>query len=181
MNDSTLSQKLIEVLVDSSSLILLYKAHLLPALCSHYRPVIASEVFREVTQNNKPGADECYRRIRDKEIIVLPHITKPLHPDLKAHTTMGAGELKTLHHALSGTASFIIIDDLQAIRYCIRKNIPFINALLVPRILALAGAVPYARSHHDFATLCKTGHYSSGIIKKANILGSEELRQFFPF
>lgn len=181
MNDPTLSQQLREVLVDSSSLILLYKTDLLPTLCNHYRPVIAREVFREITQNNKPGTDEFTRLTRDKEIIVLPHITEELHPDLKDHSTMGAGELTTLHHALSGIGSFIIIDDLQAIRFCLRQSIPFINALLFPQILALAGTLPYARSHHYFVSLCQTGHYSSGIIKKANILGSKELQQFFPF
>lgn len=181
MNDPALFQKTREVLLDSSSLILLYKANLIPALCHHYQPVIAEEVFREITRNNKAGTDEFTRLTRDKRIIVLPHISKQVHPDLKDNTTMGAGELKTLHHARSGRGTFIIIDDLQAIRFCIRKHLPFINALLFPRILYLAGTIPYVHSSQHFTTLCNTGHYSEKVINKALSLKRDEVRQFFPY
>lgn len=169
-----------EVLLDSSSLILLYKANLLAELCHHYSPVIAEEVFREIARNGKSGADEFIRLSQDKQITILPAVNQQLHPDLKDNKAMGEGELKTLHHALSGTGTFIIVDDLQAIRFCIRQDIPFINALLFPRMLYLAGTIPDTYSHKSFTTLRQTGHYSKKVIERALLLGVEELRQFFP-
>jgi hypothetical protein len=116
-----------------------------------------------------------------KQLTVLPLVNNQLHPVLKSAKTMGEGEIKTLHHALSNESEFIIVDDLQAIRFCIKQGLPFINSLLLPRVLLLSGVLSQHLSAEYFFTLEELGHYSETVIQKAAMLGPDDLRQFFPW
>lgn len=167
----------VEVLIDASSAILLCKAELFENLLRYYSVNVSKTVFKEITMAGYLGADyfdACRRQNRltvkdihsEEEIKVLP----PLHQ----------GEKETIILFWQGTGKFLITDDGSAARFCKSNNIPFINALLFPRILfdnQILAEKEYLKHKESIIAL---GRYSENIIDFAQNCSKQELTFFKP-
>ncbi len=93
---------------------------------------------------------------------------------------MGRGEGETIALQLQGTVEFILVDDKKAAGFCRRSGIPFINSLLVPRVLGEANVLSTESADRAFSRLRRLGYYSDTVIDRAMRLSSAELERFFP-
>lgn len=169
-------------IVDTSSAILLYKACLFKRLMDAYRVVLAASVFRELTVDGYPGAD--WFRGLNTEVgcrVLEPEPHTVWHPaDSESRMLSGAGERDTLRLYHQGAGEFVVVDDRSAAVACKRRHIPYINALLTPRVLYLAGHCSYDRLHRSTLTLMTVGRYADAILRTAENLPDASLQPFLP-
>ncbi|MEE4243729.1 MAG: hypothetical protein V2I36_19880 [Desulfopila sp.] len=159
------------VVADSSAIILLQKTALLDIFRTTYDVVVAPAVYRELTSSPKKGAAELAELLRAS-------VCEPGQGCEKKE--MGDGEGETLCLYGEGTGDFVIVDDKKAANACKREAIPFINSLLVPRILHESKVIRRDAFHYYTARLIQEGYYSERIIRRAADLSQEELHPFFP-
>jgi hypothetical protein len=104
--------------------------------------------------------------------------------DISLPETLDLGERQTLGLYFLNTAankrSFIIIDDAKAAKFCFRHKVPFINALLVPKVLWFAGIFDENDYIEGTARVIEAGRYSRTIIEKAKALSPSDLALFIP-
>ena len=155
-------------LVDSSSAILLYKANLFQRLTEIYCVMLATPVYDELTCDGYPGA----------EIFAESNIT--VFRISTADTSFHKGERDTIAGYLQGLGDFVLIDDGPGAKHCKVKEIPFINALLFPKILYFSGII--AETEHCAKTehLIDLGRYSRKVIDYVRCCGRSDLVVFFP-
>lgn len=193
------------VFIDASSAILLYKADLFDDLLNVWQIVMAGSVFREITETGYPGAayfKSLVRKRRNKSTAFV--IREPSHTDhplfaLKSFQAMDKGEKETLQlfchltgselpdpgteiFGLKGpvkkTGPFILVDDGRAARFCHARQLPFINALLIPKIFWYSGFMEQKKFLKKTACLCALGRYSKKIVEMAGQFTREELTYF---
>ncbi len=126
------------ILVDSSSAILLYKSGWLDATLKKFHLKTGRSAFRELTIAGYPGADCFQALVAGRRLEILPPVTALPEKKDPALTGMGPGERECILHYRSGAGAFILLDDGRGAAYCRGHGIPYVNALLIPRILALA-------------------------------------------
>lgn len=158
-----------KVLVDSSSAILLYKAGLFIRLTQIYRVMLAETVFYEMTRDGYPGADV----FEDSAVTIFPVSVEKGGP-------LSKGERDTVAGYHQGLGDFVLTDDGAAARYCKGSGIPFINALLVPKVLCFGGAIDETEQQKATILLLKLGRYSRKVVEYAETCGRRELRFFIP-
>ena len=165
-------------IVDASSAILLAKTGLFASLTATYRVVMAEAVYREIAREGYPGAGDFIEAREQKAIRVLS-AGRPDRPGPESALS-GPGERDTIRLFLRGEGDFVIIDDRKGAGFCKSARIPYINALLFPRILLLAGAL----SNRDFrkrtGLLLKNGRYSQEIAAFATNASRKRLERFWP-
>ncbi len=125
------------ILVDSSSAILLYKSGWLDTTLDFFLLKTGQAASRELTVAGYPGASRFQNLFEQRRIEILP-ATEAMKKDDKTLNALGDGERECIRHYLRGAGEFILLDDGPAAAYCRARGIPYVNALLVPRILALA-------------------------------------------
>lgn len=160
------------VVVDSSSIILLQKAALLPRFLNNYSVTITASVFTELTLVQKEGAVELLK--------LLTGCIKKFSEHNSLDLNMGRGERDTIVLQQQGYGDFILIDDKRAANYCRSKKIPFINSLLVPRIFFFVGILDEAECQEKVRELAELGYYSKEIIELAKSFSRDRLCRFFP-
>lgn len=170
-----------KVLMDASSAIILAKAGLSSKACAVYHVIMPPSVFSEVADNDKPGAAE-YREFASQGKIEICDLRsgdkgQPLISDEKP--SFGAGEADLLKLYWAGAGDFLIVYDGAAARYCLREKIPFINALLFPRVLE-ADRVNPAESQRLQQEILKHGHYAEDVIEFTHCCPAKELAFFLP-
>ncbi len=170
------------VYTDASSAILLYKAGLFGMTASHFQMVLTPGVFVEITRQGHDGA-EYFSRFQNLSI-------EPPDPSigtvgLENALSLDLGEKETLLLFLqqnklqtAGLNRFILVDDGPAAKFCKARGLPFINALLVPKILRLSGHMSLSGCDEKMDLLSKIGRYSSTILKKARELTAQDLDYF---
>jgi hypothetical protein len=157
------------ILLDASSAILLFKAALFDALLSVYQVSWTQSVLQELIRGNQCGA-ETFRRYSTgfgERIVALqrgPFPAIKTHQELKG---LDLGESDTIRCFATGGWDFIITDDGGAAKYCLKHDIPFVNALLFPRLLYLGMRISLADSHDKMAELIGLGRYSREVIDRA--------------
>jgi hypothetical protein len=72
----------------------------------------------------------------------------------------------------------IILDDGKGAAYCKKNTIPYINALLVPRILHMAGRIITEERECLMKKITAYGRYSKQIIDYAFSCKDEEIARF---
>jgi predicted nucleic acid-binding protein len=166
------------VLVDASSAILLHKAEVLIHIQTVFRLCMTTSVYEELTHQERPGARAVVRAHRDQQITVLTPCgtTDPRHLPSNLHR----GERDTLQCYLDGAADFIIIDDGRGAGYCRREAIPYINALLCPRLLVAAGRMTSAAARFAMARIADLGRYSEWVKHHAVTCSDSALTTFLP-
>lgn len=164
------------VLIDASSAILLFKTGGLDLLIQHYHTVVAPEVCREITVPGYPGAD-YFKRLFEKQRIEVP-ISEPYAKGLPGGDGLGRGEHNTLIFHILYPDAFIIMDDKKGSAYCRKNNIPYINALLVPKILYFSGIIPEVLYLQLSGRISTTGRYSQTVLVTARALTKKDLTFF---
>lgn len=164
-------------LIDSSSAILLHKVDLLATMVRVYHLAMVPAVYAEITLAGRSGA----RKIRDAcsgGLIELVQVGA-VEAD---HTlaSLGAGERSTLMAFDRGDAHFIIMDDRKGALACRSKDIPYINALLCPKVLHHSGHIDTPVYQAAFQRLQRIGRYSPAIKEYAERCTSQMLAGFFP-
>jgi predicted nucleic acid-binding protein len=166
-----------KVLLDASSAILLLKADLLSKLLDIYSVSQTQSVLHELTRENHFGT-ETFRQLAARNKITVIDVQNTTLP-IKAHRTrhaLGRGEFDTIKCFEAGSHDFIIVDDGKAARYCTKKSLAFINALLFPRVLFLNNNISQEECNAYMDKIIRHGRYSGKVIawaqncKKASLL-----------
>lgn len=169
-------------LVDASSSILLFKCGLFQRLLETYQVMMADVVFKELTRDGYPGSQEFiqYRAENKMMVLSLPEQSLSNLNGTVVHTQLHKGERDTVFCFREGWANFIVIDDGRAVRYCRANRIPYINALLFPRILYFSGRLSDGIYQQTAAILIAKGRYSQDIIDSALNISKTQLFFFLP-
>lgn len=169
------------VLVDAASAILLYKGGLFEAMAKAYRLIAAEPVGEEMTHAGYPGAQDFVAALADGRLVRVEAAEIPEADALRNHAArLHAGERATLAALLAGRGDFVIIDDGAGASFCRRHALPYVNALLCPRILGLAGrlALDAAAAHMD--RIRRQGRYAPAIVAFAYGCEDAALLPFLP-
>ena len=138
---------------------------------------MAEAVFGEIARDGYPGA-RGFRDARRKDAIrVLSAGGKRPGPE---DALAGPGERETIRLFCRGEGDFVMIDDRKGAGFCKNAGIPYINALLFPRILLLAGALSSRDYRRQTVQLLETGRYSAKIAAYAAEAPRERLHRFWP-
>ncbi len=175
-----MSEKKKQVLLDSSSAILLEKTDMLERFLDTYAVILTEAVFEELTNNSYPSA-RLFQQKHSRshfEVIPLPQSASKFETD--ELISLNWGERETILQFLSGIGDFIMIDDGKAAKYCTRQQLPFINALLLPIILHACGVLPMEVREKKVEEIVGIGRYSEKIVDMALGFSSKELEMFFP-
>lgn len=171
------------VFIDASSAILLYKTDLFIQCADVYTLVAAESVYNEITVKSYPGADFFKQMmLKDRIKTISFDNSKKTALDIPA---MDVGEKHTIalfyQHFESDPSSFIIMDDKKGVIFCYNSSLPFINALLVPKVLWYAGLMEKDAYIEKRDLVIKQGRYSGKIIEKAKELSEQDLARFIPY
>jgi len=169
-------------ILDASSAILLFKAGLYQILVDSYQIIIADSVDAELVKEGYAGADVFARNRTCHKITVLK-VQEAAYQRPGSHSellSLDRGERDTVVCFASGVGDFVITDDGRAARYCRNNGIPYINALLFPRILFFCGQLPFHLCQQTMQYLIAIGRYSREVIHFAASCSREELMPFLP-
>jgi hypothetical protein len=165
-------------LIDASSAILLFKSRWLQSAAAAYTLKAAESVRRELTVPGYPGSDDFRRMVAEGLLEVLPTCAgPPLPADVAA---LDPGERECIALFLAGRADFIIIDDGRGSACCRRRGIPYVNALLMPRLLAPAAGAQAQDVAQAVQEIFRLGHYASWVLDFALQSSPEALAVFRP-
>ena len=78
------------------------------------------------------------------------------------------------------SAPYILIDDAKGAKFCLKRKVPFINAMLVPKILWFASLLNKNDYLDKTALSIEKGRYAATIIEKAKALSPSDLATFIP-
>ena len=136
-------------------------------------------VYDEITGNSYPGAKEYQQLLVDNKLIIqsFQMVTRKesATSNLK---NLGQGEYDVIQLYDAGYGDFIIIDDGAAAKYCKGEQIPFVNALLIPKIMQYSGKYSNAYCLSSLNKIKSVARYSSRIIDFAEKSGKEDLSFF---
>ncbi len=170
-----------KILIDSSSAILLFKAGLYDNLTRLFDTCIAETVFHELTVDGRDGAEVFRACCMDGRVRVLNKKSEEdpskAYPDF---SFLGGGERETIREYILGSGQFIIIDDYKGARFCRDNAIPYINALLTPRVLFFSGDISEEASRSGAEAILRLGRYSRKIIDYAMSRERDDLSFFLP-
>jgi hypothetical protein len=163
------------VIIDASSAILVYKAGLLGVVAGEYRIITARSVRDELTVAGRDGTEQFINYFSSGEIETSFDF-KCCLPALP----LRGGEKDAVLLYLSGGADFIIMDDGEGAAYCRANSIPFINALLVSRVLFLSGRIGRQAMNSATDKLLRIGRYAEWVVEYARTCSTANLQVFFP-
>lgn len=169
-----------KVLIDASSAILLFKAGLIRAAAEAWALIITPSVLEELIVEGHPGTSAFRQMALTGRLSTSAPGNRPEIAFPRELKRMGSGERDTLSLFLSGTGDFIVVDDGRAAGFCRTHGIPYINALLVPRILNRARVeLPISWSEAMNAVF-RTGRYSNDVLDYARLCADHSLEAFMP-
>ena len=167
------------VLIDTSSAILLFKSGWMPPLMEHYQVGTGPVVYQEMTVLHHPGATSFARWRKEHRLVLHASNGAGIEPDDDLNR-LHQGERECIRLLYEGAGAFIILDDGRGAAYCRRKAIPYVNALLIPRLLStdLTGcnAAVAAAIHAIYAE----GHYAPWVRDYALNCPAQEIAFFLP-
>lgn len=149
------------VILDASSAILLCKSELHLTLTEVYDVAMSVSVYREITDNPYEGAAEYSKLEANQQVRVLGNAEFDKTAGISG---LDAGERDTIQLYLAGMGDFVITDDGSAAKFCKKKGIPFINALLFPIVLLYSEKIDRKTCDSFIETIIKTGRYSKKVI-----------------
>jgi len=151
---------------------LLFKVGLVNLLTDFYEILIVESVRDELLQPGLPGADVAAALCKTGAFRVIEKTCSRVLPEKWTNgpnslDSLDAGERDSVKAYFNGFGDLIITDDGKASVYCKRNNIPFINALLFPRILEFSGLLPPGQAQLKMRVLSRIGRYSQNILDYA--------------
>lgn len=166
-------------LVDASSAILLHRAGLFATVTAAYRVVMAASVFAEVTAPGHYGAAAFGRFYREGRFAMVNPPGPPM-PEDRLPGGLHAGERDTLLLYRCGCGDFIVIDDGKAAAHCRDAGIPYLNALLMPRVLHLSGRLSAVSGAKAVKAITAAGRYADWVVCYAREAADAVLTPFLP-
>ncbi len=163
------------VIIDSSSAILLYRCNIIPAILKYCIPVIPGAVFEELTVPGYSGSD-LFTDLCSSGSIKVYKPGKSITGELNG--SLHAGESGVIALFFECKGDFIIIDDGRGAAFCRDNNIPYINALLVVKILFIKQLITEAEYAAAWSWLTENARYSEKVIVWAENAGVEKLSLF---
>ena len=149
------------VILDSSSAILLYKCNIIPMLLEYCSSVIPVAVMSELTLLGYEGA-EFFTDLCRKEII---KVYEPVSRKTKNLTgSLHGGERDAIALFYEGKGDFIIIDDGKGGAFCRDNKIPYINTLLAVKIIFFKKLITEQEYTDAWRWLLANGRYSQKVI-----------------
>jgi predicted nucleic acid-binding protein len=167
-----------KAIIDASSAIILFKAGLIDDLSRRYNMVLAVSVSREITRNGYPGAESFRHRLADRRWRILSLPKHGIADDVE-NGNLGRGEKDTISLYLLGAGDFVIIDDRRGAVACRDRAIPYISALVYPRILYVTLSISDTEYGKMTRRILSVGRYSPTIVDTAKNLTREHLASFF--
>jgi hypothetical protein len=169
-----------DVVIDSSSVILLFKAGLLNEIVTYYRICMAESVYDELTMDDHAGSKDVQALLQQNRISIIPFSIDNISNDdpRGALLSLDRGECDTIHLYLQGQGEFVILDDGKGASYCRNNGIPYINALLVPRIIYFSGNLSAGACDDYMNRIIGFGRYSKKIIEFARVCSGEQMSRF---
>lgn len=169
-------------ILDASSAILLFKVDLLKELTDVYHVFVTRSVLQELTRRNHQGADTFQRftSLKKIRIIDVENVLLKCKTSGDSLCFLDKGELDTIKCFGAGDHDFIITDDGRAARYCKKNGLPFINALLFPRLLYFADLILWQKSINKTDAIIRIGRYSTEVIEWARNCQKESLSFAMP-
>ncbi len=165
-------------LADSSSLIILFKTGLLDRCTGLYNLLVTRSVKSEITRKGYPGSEYFARLCGQERLNLLPDSdNNSFDHDLSG---LDRGEKDTISQFQKGNGDFIIIDDGRGADICRRRSLPYINALLIPKILFIINEFSEPEFREYFSGVLAVGRYSSGVISFAENCTGNDLKSFIP-
>lgn len=167
------------VLIDTSSAILLFKSGWMVPLMKHYRVTTGPVAFREMTVRDYPGAQAFTRWQQENQLALHPRCP----PDQRNETDLrrlDPGERECISLYYSGAGTFIIIDDGPGAAICRREAIPYVNALLIPRLLSTGAATGGSGLETAILQIYANGRYAPWVLDYALTCPPEDLAFFLP-
>jgi predicted nucleic acid-binding protein len=166
-----------KTLLDASSAILLFKVGLFKELTDAYHVSVVRTVLEELTRENHHGSATFLRYVslNKLKVIDIKNIPAKCASSGISLSSLDQGELDTIKCFTAGSHDFIITDDGRAARYCKANGLPFINALLFPRLLYFSGYVSWQESNNKMDAIIRIGRYSSEVIEWAQNCQKENL------
>ena len=162
-------------LVDASSAIILYKVDFFHAMTTALNIIMTKSVFEEITRNGYDGAETFKTDYTGRQSFTVTSYKRKDREDTKK---LARGERDTILLFLSGVADFIIIDDGKGARYCRDHKIPYINALLCPKVLYFSDIITEKKLQKITEQILLIGRYSQKIRNDAKRCGKQDLKHF---
>jgi predicted nucleic acid-binding protein len=164
-------------ILDASSAILLFKVDLLQELTDVYQVFVTGSVLQELTRGNHQGADSFlhFASLNKIRTIDSENILLKCKASGDSIYSLDQGEHDTIKCFAAGGYDFIITDDGRAARYCKKNGLPFINALLFPRLLYFADLISWQESNNKTDAIIRIGRYSTEVIEWARNCQKESL------
>ena len=153
------------IVADSSSIIYLSKADLLPLFSQIVNLVITPHVYRECTlASNSDDAQQIKDLVQRGDIMIC---SVPVTYEL-AIPNLGTGEKSIIELWYFLDANSVMIDDKKGIRVCKLRKIPFFCAILVPVILQQNKILSGPKEVDMYIDkICQIARYSQWIIDYA--------------
>jgi hypothetical protein len=167
------------ILIDASSAILLFKTNWMVPLLDRYRVGSGPAVYREMTVPDHPGAEAFARWRKERRLLLHPPCGTTLEPPA-ALQRLDSGERECIQLYFSGTGTFIVVDDGPAAAFCRQNAIPYVSALLVPRLLTPRPIRHRARLRNAVRAIYAEGRYASWVLEYALTCPDEDLAFFLP-
>ncbi len=167
-------------LIDASSAILLYKSDIFLHLLETFKIRMSASVFEEVTVQHHAGAVFFQDAVNDGRIRVISFANDlhgPLNP-LPDGPALHRGERDTIGLQIMGCADFIIIDDGKGAAFCRNSAIPYVNALLCPKLLYFSGKLSRSRFMRKQDEILRLGRYSDAVARWAVNCSVKDLEFF---
>ena len=167
------------ILVDTSSAILLYKSDWMIPLMKGYRVGTGPAAFREMTVSGYPGASAFAGWQKQHQLTIHPPSAHDATRE-QALSRLGPGERECINLYRSGIGTFIVIDDGPGAGYCRKNTIPYVNALLVPRLLSPGASIDQADVTNATREIYARGRYAPWVLEYALTCPVEDLLFFLP-
>jgi hypothetical protein len=177
--DTEVDGKRRTVLIDASSAIILFKSGLFEAAIAYYRVLMPGSVYMELTRCNHTGTEEFIKYREDDRIRVASAAGNQIRiQEDEALPGLDDGERDTINLFYRGVGILVLLDDGKGAAYCRNNTIPYINALLVPRVLRLAGILSAPDCERSMKRIAGIGRYSPKVIDYAFNCTDESLSEF---
>ena len=168
-----------QVAIDSSSAIILNRAGLYELTASLFSPVFSESVYDELTvPEHQDSGFFISAVIKGLTDIIGPPTAASTKRNMEKLSRLGTGERDTILLFLAGKASFIIIDDKKGSIFCKENEIPYVNALLVPKLLLYSSCLSPDECSEFMEKIIAIGRYSQWVIDSAMAFGERELNFF---
>jgi len=147
-------------------------------MADSYSILMADSVFDEITRKKLPGSDEYRKLLQEIRLQVFPVTISPRPMADTALQQLDKGERETILLFKDGYGDFVVTDDGAAARFCRNNEIPFVNSLLLLRLLSLSGRIDLSSFEAGFQSLLALGRYSEIVKEYAQNCPDSELYFF---